>query len=459
VPIPGADGRIRSWIGSHVDVHDLRIAEAALRQMNETLEEQVDRRTAELLKAEEALRQAQKMEAIGQLTGGVAHDFNNLLTVVTGSLDIARRSLVSGDEARTQRQIDNALKGAQRAAALTRRLLAFSRRQPLAPEAVDVNELVTGMAGDLLARTLGEDIALETVTAPDLRTAVVDPNQLENAVLNLAVNARDAMADRPRRRLAIRTANRDLDGLDAARAGLAPGPYVEVSVVDTGTGIPPETIDRIFEPFFTTKEQGKGTGLGLPTVFGFMKQSGGTVLIDSTVGEGTTVRLLLPAGELEPASGVAASGAAPDEVRAVPGRGGPVTILVVEDQEAVGDLAEAVLADAGYRVLRAPDGPRALAVLDDPRTGPIDLLFSDVVMPGGLSGLEVARAALARRPGLPILLTTGYAHASLGLRGDGNRPAEFPILDKPYRRTDLLATIHEVLGDRALTAAAWRSVG
>ncbi|KAA2236691.1 GAF domain-containing hybrid sensor histidine kinase/response regulator [Salinarimonas soli] len=461
VPIPDKSGAVGSWIGSHTDVHDLRVAEAELRRLNETLETQVDNRTAELLKAEEALRQAQKMEAIGQLTGGVAHDFNNLLTVVTGSLDIARRSLAAGDEARTQRLIDNALKGAQRAAALTQRLLAFSRRQPLAPRAVDVNELVTSMGADLLARTLGEAIHLETDAALDLWPAVADPNQLENAILNLAVNGRDAMAERAEARLTIRTANREIDAGIAAAAGIAPGRYVEIAVSDTGAGIPPEAMTRIFEPFYTTKEQGKGTGLGLPTVFGFMKQSGGTVLIDSVVGSGTTVKLLLPVAETKPAAvpvarqGLA-QGVAEDVRRA---DGGPLTVLVVEDQEAVGDLAEAVLVDAGYRVLRAPDGPRALAILADPAGAEVGLLFSDVVMPGGMSGLDLAREVGRRRPDLPVLLTTGYAHASLGLHGDASRGAEYPVLDKPYRRYDLLAKVRDVLGDQAAPARSWRSTG
>jgi CheY-like chemotaxis protein len=394
------------------------------------------------------------MEAIGQLTGGVAHDFNNLLTVVTGSLDIARRSLAAGDEARTQRQIDNALKGAQRAAALTQRLLAFSRRQPLTPQALDINDLVTSIGGDLLARTLGEAIALETVAASDLWPATADRNQLENAILNLAVNARDAMAERADGRLTLRTANRTLDAPAAARAGVAPGRYVEIAVTDTGDGIPPEAMAKIFEPFFTTKEQGKGTGLGLPTVFGFMRQSGGAVLVDSTVGVGTTVRLLLPAaadGADEPARESADEAAPVEEARSW--AGGPLTVLVVEDQEAVADLAEAVLTDAGYRVLRAPDGPSGLSLLTGDGGVEIGLLFSDVVMPGGMSGLDLARAARERRPNLPILLTTGYAHASIGLHGEGGRVPVFPILDKPYRRTDLLAKVDEVLGLEAGGAA------
>jgi PAS domain S-box-containing protein len=461
VPIADATGEIASWIGSHVDVHDLRLAEAELRRLNETLETQVDTRTAELLKAEEALRQAQKMEAIGQLTGGVAHDFNNLLTVVTGSLDIARRSLAAGDEARTQRLIDNALKGAQRAAALTQRLLAFSRRQPLAPRALDVNELVTSMAADLLARTLGEAITLETHASPDLWPAVADPNQLENAILNLAVNGRDAMAGCADARLTIRTANREIAPMAAAAAGIAPGRYVEIAVSDRGGGIPPEIMSRIFEPFYTTKEQGKGTGLGLPTVFGFMKQSGGTVLLESVVGEGTTVQLLLPVAETKaaalPVARQAAPGAPVESVRAA--GGGPLTVLVVEDQEAVGDLAEAVLADAGYRVLRASDGPKALAIMAEPEGEAVGLLFSDVVMPGGMSGLDLAREVGARRPDLPILLTTGYAHASLGLHGDADHEAAYPILDKPYRRYDLLAKVRDVLGEQAVPARSWRSTG
>jgi len=464
-PRRDGEGRVAKWYGTTEDIHDRKAAEEArrraedeLRLLNDTLEERVERRTRELAEAQAALVQAQKMEAVGQLTGGIAHDFNNLLTVITGNLDMARRSMAGGDEPRAQRQMDNAMQGARRAATLTQRLLAFSRNQPLAPRAVDVNRLVAGLAADLLARTLGAAVAFEAAPAPGLWPAAADPHQLENALLNLAVNARDAMVGCADARLAVRTANVALDTPGAEAAGVPPGRYVEVAVSDTGAGMPPEVLARVFEPFFTTKEAGKGTGLGLPMVFGFAKQSGGAVLVDSAVGRGTAVRLLLPAAApgAEPAMPVAAapSDDAADAPRpAAAGLGErPATVLLVEDQEEVGDLAEAILADAGHRVLRAPDGPAALAVLagDDGRA--VSLLFSDVMMPGGMSGLDLAREARALRPGLPVLLTTGYAQAAIGLRGgeaDSGRP-EFPFLDKPYRRGDLLAKVRETLTTRTL---------
>ncbi len=289
----GPAGNNLRWYGTITDIHDRRSAESALRQLNDTLEQRVAEEVAQRAKAEDALRQAQKMEAVGQLTGGIAHDFNNLLTVIAGNIDTAARALAhGGGDIRARRALESAMNGAERATALTQRLLAFARRQPLAPRPVDVGKLVAGMS-DLLKRALGETIRLDVSAAPALWQVNADPNQLESAILNLAVNARDAMPAGGR--LSIRTDNENIDPAIAAQhAGLQPGDYVTAAVSDTGTGMPPEIISRAFEPFFTTKEVGRGTGLGLSQVYGFVKQSGGYVMIQSRVGEGSVVKIHLP---------------------------------------------------------------------------------------------------------------------------------------------------------------------
>ncbi len=391
---------------------------------------------AEVQRREEAearLRQSQKMEAVGQLTGGVAHDFNNLLTVVTGSLDLLRQRM-DGGNARDLRLVTNALEGAQRAAALTHRLLAFSRQQPLEPKPVDANKLMASMS-ELLRRTLGEHVAIETVLAGGLWKTHADPNQLESAILNLAVNARDAMPDGGR--LTIETANAALDEAYAAtREEVKAGQYVMISVSDTGTGMAPEVAQRVFEPFFTTKPVGKGTGLGLSQVYGFMKQSGGHVALYSEPGQGTTVKLYLPRykGPDEATSG--------DERQDAPSRSrNGETVLVVEDDEMVRRFTVEALREAGYRVLEAADGPVGLALLE--RNPDTALLFTDVVLAGPLNGRKLADEALRRRPDLKVVFTTGYTRNAIIHHGRLDEGVNF--LGKPFTARDLYKKIRTVL--------------
>ena len=406
-----------------------------VRDANETLEQRVAARTAELTEAHEALRQAQKMEAVGQLTGGIAHDFNNLLTIVIGSVDIARRALAAGDAARSARAMDNAQKGAERAAALTQRLLAFSRRQPLDPKPLNVDRLVAGMS-DLLNRALGETIALEVVTSPGLWRIEADPNQLESAILNLAVNARDAMPAGGR--LTIETANARLDdSYTAQHAEVAPGNYVVITVTDTGAGMNPETLSRVFEPFFTTKEVGRGTGLGLSQVYGFVKQSGGHVKIYSELGEGTSVRLYLPRLMGQAAADDAATHAAPSHAFGARDE----TILVVEDDGDVRAYTVEILRELGYRVIEAEGGETALRLLGE-SAAPIDLLFTDVVMPG-MSGRDVVEAARAIQPHLKVLYTSGYTRNAI-VHG-GRLDPGVDLIAKPFTYEELARRIREIL--------------
>jgi PAS domain S-box-containing protein len=388
---------------------------------------------AALAEAEERLRQAQKMETVGQLTGGVAHDFNNLLQIVTGNLDILLRNL-GGDQPRLRRLVDNAMNGAKRATILTQRLLAFSRRQPLAPKPIDVNKLVASMS-ELLHRTLGETIEVETVLASGLWRVEADPNQLESALLNLAVNARDAMPDGGK--LTIETANTHLDRIYAAQnVEVAPGQYVMVCVTDTGSGMDPHTASRVFEPFFTTKEVGKGTGLGLSMVYGFVKQSGGNVKIYSELGEGTTVKIYLPrqVGHL-PEEEDAPAAVVPEGTR-------EETILVCEDDDDVRAYSVEVLRDLGYRVLEAHDGPSALRLLER-QEGRVDLLFTDVVLPAGMTGAVLAEKARAIRPGLRVLFTTGYARNAIVHQGRLDPGVE--LITKPFAYSELASRIRDLL--------------
>jgi len=395
---------------------------------------------AEMIAREEAemqLRQAQKMESIGQLTGGIAHDFNNMLAIIIGSLDLAERRLFK-DPDRARQSIDNAREGAQRAATLTARLLAFSRRQPLAPVALDANKLVSGMS-EMLHRTLGEHIAVETVLAGGLWSTLADPGQLENALVNLALNARDAMADGGR--LTIETANSHLDEAYAAsHSEVAPGQYVAICVTDTGRGMPPDVIERAFDPFFTTKEIGKGTGLGLSQVFGFVKQSGGHVAIYSEVGEGTTVKLYLPRHVGAPASKVPAAAA-----EQLPHGSTEETILVVEDEQRVRHFAVDALRELGYTVLSASSGGAGLAIIkQQPR---LDLLFTDVVMPE-MNGRQLAEAARDIMPALPVLYTTGYTRNAVVHNGTLDPDVE--LLAKPFTIAQLAHKIRAVLDLRLL---------
>ena len=394
-----------------------------------------EREAAEALEAAEAaLRQSQKMETVGQLTGGVAHDFNNLLQIVTGNLDILQRNLPP-DQPRLTRAAGAAMNGAQRAAMLTQRLLAFSRRQPLAPERIDPNRLIAGMS-DLLHRSLGDTIDVEIVQAARVWPAEVDANQLENALLNLAINARDAMPDGGK--LTIETANTHLDSHYAALdAEVAPGQYVLICISDTGTGMDEQTLARAFEPFFTTKEVGRGTGLGLSMVYGFIKQSGGHVRIYSESGHGTTVRVYLPrfrGRASEPTPHARADPPLPGNVHE--------TILVCEDDENVRAYTVEVLRELGYRVIEAGDGPTALAALDA-ETGSIDLLFTDVVLPRGMTGAVLAAEAQAKRPVLKVLFTTGYARNAIVHHG--RLDAGVQLLTKPFTYTDLAAKVRDML--------------
>jgi PAS domain S-box-containing protein len=378
-----------------------------LRSLNEQLEQRVGAEVARRAEAEEALRQAQKMEAVGQLTGGIAHDFNKLLTVVTGNIGMAQRALDAANvtDARARRALTGAMKGAERAATLTQRLLAFSRRQPLAPKVVDVDKLVLSMS-DMLHRSLGELIKLEIVVAPGLWRVEADPNQLESAILNLAVNARDAMPGGGD--LVIETANARLDAsYSASHAEVPPGQYVMIAVTDSGTGMPKAVADRVFEPFYTTKEVGKGTGLGLSMIYGFVKQSGGHIKIYSEEGQGTTVKIYLPR-LLRDTDEEEESGSLTPGFETSPRQ---ETVLVVEDDDDVRAYTVDCLRELGYRVLEAHDGPSALRLLER-QDSPVDLLFTDVVMPA-MTGRELADEARKLQPHLRVLYTSGYTRNAI----------------------------------------------
>lgn len=414
-------------------------ASAELLELNHTLEQRVEEAVAEQMAAEAALRQAQKMEAIGQLTGGVAHDFNNLLTVILGGLESIQKlvpSLPDEPRRRIQRSAAMATHGAERAATLTARLLAFSRRQPLDPRAVDAARLVTGLA-DLLERTLGEAVELQTVAGAGLWKTFVDAGELENALVNLAVNARDAMPEGGR--LTIETSNAwlDEDYLAMVPEPVQPGQYVLIAVSDTGSGMDADTIARVFEPFFTTKAVGKGTGLGLSQVYGFVRQTGGHIRIYSEPGEGTTIKLYLPkAGE----DAVEATEATtPDAV--VEGHG--EVVLVVEDHEDLRRYASEVLSDLGYTIVAVGDAAEALKVLETGRQ--VDLLFTDVILPGGMDGRRLADAATVLRPGLKILFTTGYSRNAIV--HNGKLDAGVHLISKPFTSSALGRKVRAILDE------------
>jgi signal transduction histidine kinase/ActR/RegA family two-component response regulator len=395
-----------------------------------TLQDEVHRRE----QAEEALRQSQKMEAVGRLTGGIAHDFNNHLTVISSNIELLQRRMPKGNEALT-RLTDAAMAGVQRAATLTHRLLAFSRQQPLDPEPLDAGRLVTNMS-DLLRRTLGEDVAIETVLAGGLWQTRVDANQLENVLLNLAVNARDAMPKGGN--LTIETANAHLDdSYAAAHSEVTAGQYVMLAVSDTGTGMTPEVMDKAFEPFFTTKPLGQGTGLGLSMVFGFVKQSGGHVTIYSEPGQGSTVKVYLPRfvrPEAKP-------GATARNAATVQQRGKGETILIVEDDEEVRRSSVEALREMGYDVLEAGDAMDGVRLIVD--QGGIDLLFTDVGLPGGVNGRALADAARSAQPGVRVLFTTGYTRNAILHNGMLDHGVHF--IAKPFTLAALALKIREVL--------------
>jgi PAS domain S-box-containing protein len=382
---------------------------------------------------EEALRQSQKMEVVGQLTGGIAHDFNNLLQGITGSLDLMQARLAQGRLSDLSRFITGAMASANRAAALTHRLLAFSRRQPLDPKPVAANPLIASME-DLLGRTLGEQIDLQLILAADLWPTLCDPNQLENAVLNLAINGRDAMPAGGK--LTIQTSNCDLDeGSPFWSPDMRPGAYICISVTDTGIGMNQETIEKAFEPFFTTKPIGQGTGLGLSMIYGFVRQSEGYTKISSQLGRGTSLRLFLP--RHDGALAVEAPGeAGPAAVPA--GAGG--TVLVIEDEPVVHGLIVEVVADLGFSALEASDGPSGLEILRSPRE--IDLLISDVGLPG-LNGRQLADTARQLRPGLKVIFMTGYAEVAASAQGF--LEPGMALITKPFAMAELAAKIREAI--------------
>jgi PAS domain S-box-containing protein len=391
----------------------------------------VTRDLTERQAAEERMRHAQKMEAIGQLTGGVAHDFNNLLTVICGNIEALQRRLPDGmDDLR--RLVSGALRGAERAAILTHRLLAFARRQTLDPRSLSVNTVINGLS-EMLRRTLGESIHVEVVLAGGVWPVLADPNELESAVLNLSVNARDAMPDGGK--LTIEAGNVYLDEAYAAQAEIPPGQYVGVFVSDTGTGMTSETASRAFEPFFTTKDIGQGTGLGLSQVYGFIKQSGGHVKIYSELGAGTTIKLYLPRHVL--AENV---GRAPTAVGSVP-RGNGETILVVEDDPDVRSFTIELLQELGYQTIDAPDGAAALRLLET--RGDVRMLFTDVGLPHGMNGRQLANEAQRRRTGLKVLFTSGYARNAIVHHGRLDPGVE--LITKPFTYSGLGVKIRRIL--------------
>jgi signal transduction histidine kinase/DNA-binding response OmpR family regulator len=428
----------RLFSGALIDIteekaaeHKLREQARALEELNATLEKRVEAEVAEKLKVEEALRQAQKMEAIGQLTGGVAHDFNNLLTVIMGGIDTIRRSKPE-DTARIRRAADMALLGTQRAASLTNRLLAFSRRQPLQPKALELNNLVRDMT-ELLHRTLGETVELEAVMASRLWLIEADQHQLESAILNLAVNARDAMQEGGK--LTIETVNTALDeSYFETDAEIIPGQYVMVSISDNGSGMSKDTLVRAFEPFYTTKEVGRGTGLGLSMVYGFVKQSRGHVTLYSEVGLGTTVKLYFPRylGELDAVPNVA--------VAATPHASRGEVVLVVEDSDEVRAYSVSILKELGYLVLQASNADDALEIIR--QTGRLDLLFTDVVLPGK-TGRVLAEAAKAIRENLPVLYTTGYSRNAIVHHGRLDPNTD--LISKPFTFDQLATRVRDIM--------------
>ncbi|ESY96555.1 MULTISPECIES: CHASE3 domain-containing protein [Mesorhizobium] len=411
---------------SHRRFHEVVVAQQELMRKNIELGNEIQTRE----KAESQMRQMQKMEAVGQLTGGIAHDFNNMLAVILSAMNLAQRKLKRGEHD-IEKLVEAATDAASRAADLTSRLLAFSRLQPLAPQVVDINGLLTGMS-DLLRRTLGEGIRIETVLAGGLWKTRADPSQIENAILNLAVNSRDAMDNEGK--LTIETVNSHLDdGYASTHAEVTPGQYVMIAVTDTGAGMSPETIARAFEPFFTTKPVNKGTGLGLSQVFGFVKQSGGHVKIYSEPGEGTTIKVYLPRffGAEEPATPVGRDKSTAKVTE---------TILVVEDDARVRASTTDIMRELGYIVIHAGSGPEALQKLA--ATPGIALLFTDIVMPV-MNGRKLAEEALARQPGLKVVFTTGFTRNAVVHNGVLDHDVHF--LAKPFTIEQLAAKLRDVL--------------
>lgn len=411
---------------------DLSESELRLQRTLETLEQQVEERTAQLRHNEEALRQSQKMEAVGQLTGGIAHDFNNMLTGIIGSLELLRRRVSRGKLDDLDSLIDLGVTSANRAAGLTHRLLAFSRRQSLDSKPVEINQLVVSM-GELLQRSINESIKLDMRLTGELWTAEADPNQLESALLNLVINARDAMPGGGQ--LLVETSNRHLDNVFTAAYGTStPGDYVELSVSDTGCGIPENVMGRVFDPFFTTKPIGQGTGLGLSMIYGFARQSRGHVTLHSEVGKGTTVSLFLPRFIGEITANLPADPALPPFANA------GETVLIVEDDPAVRVLVSAVLKELGYAFVEASDADTAVPIIESDQR--IDLMISDVGLPG-MNGRQLAEIGRQIRPDLKVLFITGYAeHAAV--RGGFLDPG-MQLITKPFTFDLLTAKVREMI--------------
>jgi PAS domain S-box-containing protein len=429
-----ADGKPSYMVGACLDITQHKRTEHALHRLNETLEQRINTEVAARAKTEAALRQSQKMEAVGQLTGGLAHDFNNLLAGVIGSLELLSVRLQQGRVDDLQRYVGSALSSATRATALTHRLLAFSRRQTLDPSPTDLNALVEGMI-ELLQRTTGPLVDYSIRLSDELWVTLCDTNQLENALLNLTINARDAMPDGGQ--LTLTSKNLTLSEPAAHELGFQPGEYVALGVGDTGVGIPPEKLGYVFDPFFTTKPLGEGTGLGLSMVYGFARQSGGDVRIESTVGEGTSVWIYLPRHHGQPVSQEAPAAAslvsAPVEGR---------TVLVVDDEPNVRTLVSEVLQEMGLRTLEAADGPNGLRILDGDTH--LDLLISDIGLPGGMNGRQLADAAREKRPSLRVLFITGYADGSVLQRS--NASLDYEVLTKPFSIAALEEKVRSMLG-------------
>ncbi|BBD98478.1 hybrid sensor histidine kinase/response regulator [Sphingobium amiense] len=430
--------------GHHLEVHSFRVgpfedrqvavlfkditdrvnAQRAQQELHQTLEARIAEALAEREEVETALRQAQKMEAVGQLTGGLAHDFNNLLAGISGAFEMIGVRLAQGRTGDVERYLAAGQGATRRAAALTHRLLAFSRRQTLSPKPTVVNRLLSDFS-ELVRRTVGPQIEVQTIAASGLWPALVDANQLENALLNLCINARDAMPDGGT--ITIETANRWLDERTARDHGLTPGQYVTVCTSDTGTGIDKQTLERVFDPFFTTKPIGEGTGLGLSMVYGFARQSNGHVRIYSEVGQGTMVCIYLPRhrGEEEEDAPILVEPAlTTDSDR---------TVLVIDDEPSVRMLVCDALTDLGYHCLEAGDGPSGLRILES--AGRVDMLVTDVGLPGGLNGRQVADAARTMRPGLRVLFITGYAENAV--LNHGHIEPGMEVLTKPFAVDEL----------------------
>jgi signal transduction histidine kinase/DNA-binding response OmpR family regulator len=413
-------------------------AEDAVRQLNNSLEERIRERTAELEKAHAQLRQSQKLEAIGQLTGGVAHDFNNVLQVISGNLQLLQMTLAGNPEA--LRRLESATFAADRGAKLSSQLLAFARRHPLQPLATNIGRVLRGM-DDLLRRALGESVHIETVVAGGLWTTLVDPHQLENVILNLAINARDAMKGDGKLTLELNNAMLD-DNYVIHEPEVTPGQYVMLAISDTGCGMSPEVLARAFEPFFTTKREGEGTGLGLSMAYGFVKQSNGHIRIYSEVGSGTTIKIYLPRS-MQPEVEL-------PNLRNAPVMGGSETILVVEDDLSVQATVVDMLQALGYRVLKANDGQAALTIL---QSGvPVDMLFTDVVMPGPVRSVEVARQAKQMFPAIEVLFTSGYTQNAIVHGGRLDPGVE--LISKPYRRDELARKIRQLFAAHREVEAA-----